>query len=480
MTSTPPQTWATQLRAEPSIDKARFAAIVQDLLAHDGSHFVRTLYQDDPDGAGRILAETLALHHDLLAGPDPDNALHRAYLHLIVNTAAQIPAQPAPDFDGLAWARDYASLFDVAVQAPSPDGPVMINVDQAFEFDRPGKGTVSGAQWLRELGQQINYRRYGRNDVIPSRLFAFEPAASTRHSLGNALWLADVSQLVYLQPAFVHKQLSRWGFDDIEWMADSGTDTQAVVAACSSHVVVAFRGTRGGADILTDLKFRRTDFRAGPEGEAISGRRVHRGFLGALDSVWDPLHRAVQRLAQAGPRRPVFVCGHSLGAALATLAARRLEGHGQAVAGVYLYGSPRVGNDAFCDDYDRVLQNRTFQHVNRSDIVTSVPPRWLGFRHVAGQARRFEGDGHSFSVQAHDAEPAPAPSADEQAALDDLKWQADQALAASERYRRHTAPAAPSLYGTSFEQGRVDEHGIGEYLFKFACGLVDERLQSHG
>ena len=478
MTPTAPQTWAAQLRADPNIDQARFAAIVQDLLAQDGYHFLRTLFQDDQDGAGRLLAETLSLHHDLLAGPEPDEALQRAYLHLIVNTAAQIPPQPAPDFDPLAWARDYASLFDVAVEALAPDGPVTIIVDQPFEFDRPGKGTVSDAQWLRELGQQINYRRYGRNDVIPSRLFAFEPA-STRHSLANALWLADVSQLVYLQPDFVQKQLRRWGFDATEWIADSDTDTQAMVAACSSHVVVAFRGTRGKTDILTDLKFRKTAFRAGPEGGAPAGR-VHRGFAGSLDSVWAAVHGAVQRQALARPQRPVFVCGHSLGAALATLAARRLVGHGQAVAGVYLYGSPRVGNDDFCDDYNRVLQDRTFLHVNRSDIVTRVPPRWLGFRHVAGQARRFEGDGHAFSVQAHDDEAAPSAPADEQAALDDLKWQADQALDLSDRYRQHAPPAVPSLYGTRFEQGAVDEHSVGEYLFKFACGLVDTRLKRHG
>ena len=85
-----------------------------------------------------------------------------------------------------------------------------------------------------------------------------------------------------------------------------------------------------------------------------------------------------------------------------------------------------------------------------------------------------------FSVQAHDDEPAPPAPADEQAALDELKWQADQSLDASERYRQHAPPPAPFSYGTHFEQGRVDEHGIGEYLFKFACGLVEEQFNRPG
>ena len=39
---------------------------------------------------------------------------------------------------------------------------------------------------LRQVGQLINFRRYGQNDVIPSWLFPFEPRA-TSHSKANAM-----------------------------------------------------------------------------------------------------------------------------------------------------------------------------------------------------------------------------------------------------------------------------------------------------
>ena len=48
---------------------------------------------------------------------------------------------------------------------------------------------------------------------------------------------------------------------------------------------------------------------------------------------------------------------------------------------VYTFGSPRVGNAAFVDFYDRHVPN-TWRHVNDEDIVPLVPPTWAGYRHV--------------------------------------------------------------------------------------------------
>ena len=40
------------------------------------------------------------------------------------------------------------------------------------------------------------------------------------------------------------------------------------------------------------------------------------------------------------------------------------------------------------------------------------------------------------------------------------------------------APAEynPMAYGTDFKEGKVDDHGIYEYLFKIACAIVEKEM----
>jgi len=76
----------------------------------------------------------------------------------------------------------------------------------------------------------------------------------------------------------------------------------------------------------------------------------------------------------------VWFTGHSLGAALATLAASRYQ-----TAGVYTFGSPLVGNQSFAAAFNAVFHDgagsRSFRYVNDHDVVTQVPPGPLAFPH---------------------------------------------------------------------------------------------------
>jgi len=83
-------------------------------------------------------------------------------------------------------------------------------------------------------------------------------------------------------------------------------------------------------------------------------------------------------LERLSPGRAVWFCGHSLGAALATLAADRYA-HTQ---GICTFGSPRVGDDIFASAWTAAFQGRSMRFVNNHDIVTHVPPPILGYRHV--------------------------------------------------------------------------------------------------
>jgi triacylglycerol lipase len=119
---------------------------------------------------------------------------------------------------------------------------------------------------------------------------------------------------------------------------------------------------------------------------------VHRGFGEALDSVWPDIQAALARFTNTG--QSLWFTGHSLGAALATLAVARclFQAPHTPVNGLYTYGSPRAGDFTFGRTFDQEFCDKTFRFVNNCDLVTRVPPRCLEFSHV-GQLLYFDGDG---------------------------------------------------------------------------------------
>ena len=185
--------------------------------------------------------------------------------------------------------------------------------------------------------------------------------------LANAWWLAECSTLAYADDDFVLRRFNRTNFDDVRFF--KGKITQCFVASNSHCVIVAFRGSelrkRPGendlsnvfADWLANFQFVPVDWD--------QGGKVHKGFKVALDEVWDELSRYLVSLKN--PRRTVWITGHSMGAAVATLAADRYGN----VQGLYTFGSPRVGDVDFKNDYFV----DTYRFVNNRDIVTKVPPQ---------------------------------------------------------------------------------------------------------
>ena len=71
-------------------------------------------------------------------------------------------------------------------------------------------------------------------------------------------------------------------------------------------------------------------------------------------------------------RKDVYMTGHSLGAAMATIAATRYQPHE-----LFTFGSPRVGGPRFI----KHVKCPHYRFMNNNDIVCRIPPAWLGFRH---------------------------------------------------------------------------------------------------
>jgi hypothetical protein len=112
--------------------------------------------------------------------------------------------------------------------------------------------------------------------------------------------------------------------------------------------------------------------------------RVHCGFAEAVEQVWPQVRQLLGTPSRSGA---LWLTGHSLGAAMATLASVRLTHEGYKVRAVYTYGSPRAGDRLFHDSY--CLPNYRF--VNNNDLVPHLPFRWC-YKHV-GKLRLVDGEG---------------------------------------------------------------------------------------
>jgi predicted lipase len=221
------------------------------------------------------------------------------------------------------------------------------------------------------------YRNY--NFFLGSYLFPFRHDANV-FNVVNAWWLIEASTLAYSEEEFARERFVKAGLTEI--MFFSGAGTQCYVACNDKVVIVAFRGTQIRedyqdilADITTDCSILMV-----PSGR---GGKVHRGFKRALDEVWEEKNLFAYIRSKDNGRRTLWFTGHSLGAALATLAADRCEN----VRGLYTFGSPRVGDE----DFKRGFHINAYRIVNGGDIVARVPPKGV-YRHV-GNLKHIDGEG---------------------------------------------------------------------------------------
>lgn len=141
----------------------------------------------------------------------------------------------------------------------------------------------------------------------------------------------------------------------------NGTDTQyRLEEPTPKHFVVVLPGTASLTDFRTDAKILKTKWLG-------DGAMVHCGFAQATTSIFPEL---ADRLVTA---ESVTLAGHSLGGAIATLAADLLTDMGVPVDEVYTFGSPRVGNFSFAQRYNEDLGDVTYRFVNARDPVPWLP-----------------------------------------------------------------------------------------------------------
>jgi hypothetical protein len=223
----------------------------------------------------------------------------------------------------------------------------------------------------------------------------------------TAAWIADAAMLAYGRSGASDMDLLE--FDEIldsaqlrghrlgNWSPEAKS-VKAIFAYNSKFAVLAFRGTKKinwvnsavdlAAFLVKEDLASDSDSDAAPssvnadsaEG-AEPGIMVHSGFQFGLNTMWPDIRLCIESYRKKHPLAPVFFTGHSMGAAFATMTIARFNG---GRAALYTFGSPRVGNRAFCKQVEGVADLGIHRFVNNRDVMTSLPPRKKSYEHTCG------------------------------------------------------------------------------------------------
>jgi hypothetical protein len=218
---------------------------------------------------------------------------------------------------------------------------------------------------------------------------AIDCLARSGFDLDAAVLLAQAAEIAYESDAAL---TSAWAAK--QGFASATPFNQGNVQGFQAHgqgvALLAFRGTSNLGQWVRDARLISADHPWG---------RVHVGFRNGLQEVDEHLQRFAAAAAQV---QHVWVTGHSLGGALAVLAAARLRSNG-ITARCYTYGQPRVGLSGFAERFAAEPPGCLIRFVNQGDIVPRLPPGLL-YRHC-GTVKRIVRPGQLEALAALDLGP---------------------------------------------------------------------------
>ena len=250
------------------------------------------------------------------------------------------------------------------------------------------------------------------------------------HETQRRALMAKFAKYAYMNLSEARQAAKREGFNKTEFFDIEGA--QAYIFFNAKDLIISCRGTQPSEmnDIMADLEVFKSD--------SVTGTKIHQGFKEEVDKIYDLIEERVERLAG----HKIWCTGHSLGGAMATILAQRLEfAGGHDVDTLYTYGSPRAGGPKFRRWCDKNLNHQRF--VNNNDVVPCVPT-FLRWRHT-GNCNYIKSTGEVTNLG---------------------RW-------SSERIR----DKGLSLFKTIFK-GRLDliaDHNIDDYIFHLEAASIDHK-----
>uniref|UniRef100_A0A6C0DZ54 Fungal lipase-type domain-containing protein n=1 Tax=viral metagenome TaxID=1070528 RepID=A0A6C0DZ54_9ZZZZ len=168
---------------------------------------------------------------------------------------------------------------------------------------------------------------------------------------------------------------------------NTNTDAQAYVYSKKNkgkNVHIVFRGTSSYKDVIHDVQLSSILYGTKKERSI----RIHSGFMCQYNSIKNAIYDFIRN--ELGDT--VYVSGHSLGGALAQIAAVDISERFGCKVVCHTFGSPRVGDSDFVEWFDNNVKE-SYRVINVKDIVPNIPMRPL-WHHSMRNAISLSKDGY--------------------------------------------------------------------------------------
>jgi hypothetical protein len=214
--------------------------------------------------------------------------------------------------------------------------------------------------WIMACVSELAYIKF--NPMIKSKKYFIEHINKIVKTENNKLLYSLIEKLDYDHEAErvkLEDDCRLLNFKLVKTFDTNGT--QAILIENDDYICLGFRGTEP-----TSMKDIKTDMRANTV-PCESGGMVHKGFNDAFAEIVIEIQETLN--GENLKSKPLFITGHSLGGALATIAIKHLK-HKGGIASCYTFGSPRVGDEKWMEN----IKTPVYRLVNAADPVTMLPP----------------------------------------------------------------------------------------------------------
>jgi len=200
-------------------------------------------------------------------------------------------------------------------------------------------------------------KAYEKSNAILLKVDSYSAKSVVTAAAASALVYSDVVERIKTVCS------EKFGFNTCKYLRNN--NTECFVASSADTVLVSFRGTLGVRDWIANMNL---------VAQATEFGMVHGGFLQGYLDINTALENEVDSVIS---NRQLVLTGHSLGGALATIAASEWR-HTYNIRSIYTFGQPAVGDQEFRESMNQ-FKARFYRVVNDDDIVTKMPPT---YRHV--------------------------------------------------------------------------------------------------